>query len=83
MPNYIQAIDPILVEVYDDKSLSHLIASQGAEIDMNDLVPGLFQSELFKPSSLYASAERVAYTIHARPQHTLPPTSRVVIEMPE
>jgi hypothetical protein len=78
MPNYIQAIDPILVEVYDDKSLSHLIASQGAEIDMNDLVPGLFQSELFKPSSLY-----VAYTIHARPQHTLPPTSRVVIEMPE
>lgn len=49
---------------------------------MNDLVPGLFQAELFKPSSLYASAERVAYTIHARPQHTLPPTSRVVIEMP-
>jgi len=45
--------------------------------------PGLFAFDMFKPSNFYASATRVAYTIHVRPSHELTPESRVIIDMPD
>lgn len=69
MPDYVQDLDPIYVKVYADKDLEILVVDddKSAKIKAQDMTPGEFTAELFKPSIFYASAEDVAYTIHVRP----------------
>ena len=85
MPDYIQRIDPIIVTVYSDNTLTDRVVYEpkGVQIDYNSLIPGPFYADLFKPSNFYASAQLVAYTLHVRPAHSLPADSRIVITMPE
>lgn len=46
------------MKVFADNTLTSLVIDDPAavNIDMSDLMPGLFAVEMFKPSNFYASA---------------------------
>jgi hypothetical protein len=54
-----------------------------AQLKVSDITPGLFAVDLFRPTNYFASATKVGFTIHVRPQHNLTPQSRIIIRMPD
>ena len=73
MPDYIKQPDPISLKVYSDAGLTNLIIDDpnSVVVDLSELMPGEFEGLKFEPSNEFASAKRVAYTLHVKPQHQL------------
>ena len=84
LPDYITSTPPIKIFAYSDADRQDLVIDDpnGVGLQAKQMIPGLFTELLFKPSNFYAFSDNVSYTIFAKPQHDMSPTSRIVIEMP-